>query len=207
MSMKLYGTLTSPYVRKARVLIMEKQLPVELVVEDPWEEGTPITGWNPLGKVPVLELGPGSYLFESTLVTHYLDRVAGKPLEPKDTAWYWQSQWWQALGNGIIDAVSHRLQETRRLPRLQSPDQMTREEHRVHRAVDAAEHAFNGGRYLVGKAFSMADLVLGVALQYTDFRYPHDWHGRAPRIAHWYAGITKRKSFKQTLPPGFGKNA
>ena len=63
--MKLYGSLTSPYVRKARVLIEEKSLPVELVVEDPWEEGTAIAGWNPLGKVPVLEVGPGSYLFDS----------------------------------------------------------------------------------------------------------------------------------------------
>ncbi len=205
--MKLYGSLTSPYVRKARILIEEKQLPVELVVEDPWEDGTPITGWNPLGKVPVLELGPGNYLFESVLVTHYLDHVDGKPLQPKDAAGYWQSQWWQALGNGIIDAVIQRVLELRRLPRTQWPEKITREEHRVHRAIDAAEHAFSGGRYLVGREFTMADLVLGVALQYMDFRYAHDWHGRAPKVARWYAGITKRKSFKATLPPGFGKNS
>ena len=37
-----------------------------------------------------------------------------------------------------------------------------------------------GGRYLVGKTFTMADIVVGVALQYTDFRYPHDWRERAP---------------------------
>ena len=205
--MKLYGSLSSPYVRKARVLIKEKKLPVELVVEDPWQEGTPITGWNPLGKVPVLELAPGSYLFDSSLVTHYLEHVDGKPLQPKDPAGYWQAQWWQALGNGIIDAVIERLLETRRMPRTQWPDKMTREEHRVHRAIDAAEHAFNGGRFLVGRTFTMADLVMGVALQYIDFRYPHDWHGRARKIARWHTGITKRRSFKETLPPGFNQKA
>jgi glutathione S-transferase len=45
--------------------------------------------------------------------------------------------------------------------------------------------------------------VLGVALQYTDFRYPHDWRGRHPALARWVAGITSRPSFEQTLPPGF----
>jgi glutathione S-transferase len=205
--MKLYGSLTSPYVRKARVLVHEKGLPVELVVEDPWKEGTAITGWNPLGKVPVLELGPGSYLFDSRLVTHYLDQLDGKPLEPKDAAGYWQSQWWQALGNGIIDAVAERVLETRRLPRTQWPDKMAREEQRVHRAIDAAEHAMRKGRFLVGREFTMADLVLGVALQYADFRYPHDWRSRAPKLARWHKGIAARASFKETLPPDAQKKA
>jgi glutathione S-transferase len=199
--MKLYGSLTSPYVRKARVLIEEKQLEVELIVTDPWAEGSPIAGWNPLGKVPVLELAPGSWLFDSALVTHYLEHVDGRPLQPKDAAGYWQGQWWQALGNGIIDAVAERLLETRRLPRTQWPEKMAREEQRVRRAIDAAEHAFAGGRFLAGKTFTMADLVLGVALQYTDFRYPHEWRARAPKVARWLEGIARRRSFKATLPP------
>ena len=199
--MKLYGSLTSPYVRKARVLIMEKKLAVELVTVDPWAEGTPITGWNPLGKVPVLEVGPGSYLFDSNLVTHYLDHIDGKSLEPKDAAGYWQTQWWQALGNGIIDAVVERLLETRRLPRTQWPQKMAREEQRVHRAIDAAEGAMRRGRFLVGASFTLADLVMGVALQYMDFRYPHEWRNRAPKLARWQKGIAARGSFKETLPP------
>jgi glutathione S-transferase len=204
--MKLYGSLTSPYVRKARVVIEEKQLPVELVVEDPWEEGNAIVGWNPLGKVPVLEVGPGNYLFDSTVVAHYLDRLEGRPLAPREDEAYWKAQWWQALGNGIIDAAVERVLETRRLPRTQWPDKIAREEHRVHRAIDAGEHECTGGRYLVGKTFTMADIVMGVALQYTDFRFPHDWKSRAPKLARWLTGIAKRKSLKKTLPPGYGKH-
>ena len=203
--MKLYGSLNSPYVRKARVLIMEKGLPVELVVEDPWEEGSPIAGRNPLGKVPVLEVATGNYLFDSALITHYLDQFDGEPLRPMDPAGYWQSQWWQALGNGIIDAVVERVLETRRLPRNQWPEKMAREEQRVRRAIDVAESARRRRRFLVGQAFTMVDLVMGVALQYTDFRYPHDWHRRAPKLASWHARVTHRKSFKETLPPGFGR--
>ena len=46
--MKLYGSLTSPYVRKARVLIHEKNMQVEMVIEDPHPEGSPIIEKNPL---------------------------------------------------------------------------------------------------------------------------------------------------------------
>jgi len=205
--MKLYGSPTSPYARKARVLIKEKKLPVEFVIEDPWPEDSPILAKNPLSKVPVLEVGPGSYLFESVFVTHYLDNLDGKPLQPRDAAAYWKSQWWQALGNGIIDAVIARILETRRPPEKQWPDKMAREEKRVHRAIDLAERTFRHGRFLVGNAFTMADLVMGVALQYVDFRYPHGWRATYPKLAKWHAGITARPSFEETLPPGFVKPA
>ena len=201
--MKLYGSPASPYARKARVLIKEKNLPCEFVVEDPWPADSPIPSRNPLGKVPVLEIESGSYLFESVQVVHYLDNVDGKSLTPKDAAGYWQAQWWQALGNGVIDAAVARVLESRRPPEKQMPEKMAREEARVHRAVSVGENAFKGGDFLVGGRFTLADLVLGVALQYTDFRYPHDWRSRAPKLAHWHAGITKRRSFEETLPPGF----
>ena len=50
---------------------------------------------------------------------------------------------------------------------------------------------------------TLADVVLGVAMQYIDFRYPHDWRGKRPALAKWAARITSRPSFAKTLPPGF----
>ena len=205
--MKLYGSATSPYVRKARVLIKEKSVPCEFVIEDPWPADSPIVARNPLSKVPVLEIGPDNYLFESALVVHYLDHVDGKPLTPKDKIGYWQAQWWQALGNGIIDAVIARVLETRRPPDKQMPEKLAREEGRVQRALALADRMFKDGQFLVGGKLTIADLVTGVALQYVDFRYAHDWRRRHPRLAKWHAGITSRKSFEETLPPGFVKPA
>ena len=112
--MKLYGSPTSPYVRKARVLILEKKVPCEWVTEDPWAEDSPIAQRNPLGKVPALEIEPNNYLFESVLIVHYLDHVDGKSLTPKDAGGYWQAQWWQALAQGILDAAVARVLESRR---------------------------------------------------------------------------------------------
>jgi glutathione S-transferase len=201
--MKLYGSPTSPYVRKARVLMSEKKLRVEFVNEDPWPEDSKIPSRNPLGKVPALEIEPDNYLFESVLVVHYLDHVDGKTLTPKDAAGYWQVQWWQALGNGILDAAVARVLESRRPEDKQMPEKIAREEARIHRASRVAESRFRGGEYLVGSRFTLADLVMGVAMQYVDFRYAHDWRDRCPKLSDWHAGITERKSFQETVPPGF----
>ncbi len=201
--MKLYGSTTSPYVRKARVLIKEKNLPCEFVVENPWSDDSPLIAKNPFSKVPTLEIGPGNFLFESVQVVHYLDHINGKPMMPKDPEGYWQAQWWQAVGNGIIDAGIARIMEIRRPEDKQMPEKIAREEGRIARALDLAEATLHGWEFLIGNRFSLADLVLGVGLQYTDFRFPHDWRSSHPRLAKWLAGITSRKSFEETLPPEF----
>ena len=175
------------------------------MVADPWAADTRLPAMNPMGKVPVLEIAPGNYLFESPLVVHYLDHLGGKPLPPKGAEDYWRAQWWQALGNGIIDAVIARILETRRPADRQMAAKMQREEARIARAVKTAGDAYEGGAYLVGKSFSLADLVMGVALQYVDIRYPHDWRGAQPVLAKWHAGITARESFMQTMPSGFAR--
>ena len=203
--MKLYGSPFSPYARKARVLIIEKNIQCEFVAEDPWTADTAIPAMNPLGKVPVLELAPGNYLFESPQVVHYLDHLDGKPLPPQDAADYWEAQRWQALGNGIIDAVIARILESRRPADKQMPEKMQREEARIARALKLAAEMYDGGEFLVGKKFSLADAVMGVALQYIDIRYPHDWRGRYPALAKWCARITARKSFMATMPDGFAR--
>jgi glutathione S-transferase len=185
------------------VLISEKKLPVEFVNEDPWLADSTISTRNPLGKVPALELEPNNYLFDSVLVVHYLDHVDGKTLTPKDAGGYWQAQWWQALGNGVIDAAVARVLESRRPEDKQMPEKLEREEARIRHALGTGESRFGGGTFLVGNRFTLADLILGVALQYVDFRYPHDWRANAPKLAKWHLGISQRKSFQETLPPGF----
>lgn len=201
--MKLYGSPASPYVRKARVLIHEKRLVCDFSPEDPWPANSLITTRNPFGKVPALEIEPGNYLFESVLVVHYLDQIDGKSLTPKDAAGYWQTQWWLALAQGVMDAAVARILETRRPPGKQMPEKIAREEGRIHRASALAEARFKGGKFLVGQRLSLADLMMGVALQYVDFRYPHEWRGKCEKVAAWHAGIVARKSFQDTLPPGF----
>ena len=73
--MKLIGSLTSPYVRKVRVVMAEKKLDYEFVLENVWAENTQIQVHNPLGKVPCLLMDDNGSLFDSRVIVEYLSLI------------------------------------------------------------------------------------------------------------------------------------
>ncbi len=200
--MKLYGSLTSPYVRKVRISLREKSIACDFVVSDPWDEASMVPKLNPLGKVPVLELDDGSTLFDSPVIIEYLDSLKGESLLPASGETRWQVLRWQALGDGILDAAVTRLLETRRPEELQSSATISYQESKVARALEFIDKTDKGKHYFMDDRFTLADLTIGVALEYVDFRYPHNWREQFPRIALRLAGLSTRPSFAETLPPG-----
>jgi len=205
--MKLYGSLTSPYVRKCRILVKEKGLACEFVVADAWAADSPVPALNPLGKVPVLEHHDGSSLFDSPVILEYLDSLKPPALLAPGGEERWQMLRIQALADGILDATVTRLLETRRPAAQQSAENIQRQEQKIARALAYADRLPRGEAYLLENRFTVADLCLGVALEYIDFRYPHDWRGRHPRLALWLAGIATRPAFAETVPPGMERAA
>jgi len=203
--MKLYGSLTSPYVRKIRVLLKEKGSACEFSVADAWAPDSPIPALNPLGKVPVLVLDKGEVIFDSPLIAEYLDSLGGEPLIPQAGEARWQVLRWHALGQGMLDAVVTRLLESRRAPDKQSSEVIARQESKIAAALKFAEARIKNETYLVSGRLSLADIVLGVALEYIDFRYAHDWRRQYPRLAKWLAAIGERPAFIETRPPGMEK--
>ncbi len=104
-----------------------------------------------------------------------------------------------------MDAVAIRLLESRRPAAQQSADNIRRQEEKIARAIGFTAQHLPKGPWLMSDRFTLADLFMGVALEYTDFRYPHDWRGRHPRLGGWLAGIGARPSFVDTRPPGMEK--
>lgn len=198
--MKLYASLTSPFARKIRVLLAEKSLPCEFVQADPNAPGSPVSGLNPLGKVPVLERDDGSVLFDSPLILEWLDRSSPPPLIPADGEDRWQVLLWQALADGLMDAVVTRMIELRRAPEHQSKTAVAHQEGKIAQALGwASERAGDG--YVRGASFGLADIALVCALDYMDFRYPHGWRAGLPQLASWHARQSQRPAFLSTLPP------
>ena len=203
--MKLYGHGTSPYVRKVRIALREKNIRFEWIQEAPSDPGNRIASLNPLGKVPVMETDDGQILFDSALLVEYIDTLSTERLIPSEGPERLQVLLWHTLGSGLVDVVVARLMEMRRPQQQQSRAMIARLEEKVARSLAWADKAEKGPVYLVGKRFGLADLGLGVALEYIDFRYPHDWRSKHPHLAQWLAGISTRGSFAETLPPGMEK--
>ncbi|MBO0763101.1 MAG: glutathione S-transferase C-terminal domain-containing protein [Hyphomicrobiaceae bacterium] len=91
----------------------------------------------------------------------------------------------------------------RRPEALRSREVEAREELRITRVLNSIEWSIGGGQWLSLDRLTLADVVLGVAMQYMDFRDPHDWRASRPALARWAAAMHGRASFAGTLPPGF----
>ena len=104
--MKLIGAVTSPYVRKVRIVMAEKKLDYEFVQEDVWSPATTIGQSNPLGKVPCLVMEGGEALFDSRVIVEYVDALSpvGKliPGTGRERA---EVKTWEALADGVLDAL------------------------------------------------------------------------------------------------------
>lgn len=201
--MQLYGTATSPYVRKVRVLLLEKGIACDFVAESPTDPAGNVASNNPLGKVPVLVLDDGRSLFDSIVILDYLDSLSGPPLCPLQGRERWDVMRWHALAQGMMDAAVARLMETRRPIEKQMAEVVTKQEIKIHAALRFAGEQLppNGQSFLVGNRFSLADLAMGVALGYLDLRFPPPWREPHRGLGHWFGPISERRSFIETLPP------
>jgi len=204
--MKLYGSLTSPYVRKVRIVLKEKGLAHDLVVEGPADAVGNVARLNPLRAIPVLERDDGEVLFDSLMICEYLDSLNDKPrLYPASGEARWQALRWQALGQGMLEATVARMVEGRKPAEKQDASVIAKHEARIAASLAFAATRVPSSGFLSGNTIGIADIALGTALGYLDLRYVHDWRGKYPKLANWFAPIGSRASFVETLAPDLKK--
>jgi glutathione S-transferase len=200
--MKLIGSITSPYVRKARIVLAEKKIDYEFVLDSPWAPTTQVPAYNPLGKVPVLVLDDGSTLYDSRVIVEYLD--TGTPnnrLIPSSGRERITVKRWQALGDGICDAASTALLESRRPDGEKSPSWIDRQHGKVVSGLGEAAADLGEQLWCQGNSFSLADIAIGCALGYVAFRFPDiDWRANHPNLGKLYDKLMLRPSFGDTVP-------
>ena len=200
--MKLIGSLTSPFVRKVRVVLAEKRIDYEMQVDVPWNEDTKVPEYNPLGKVPVLLLDDGTSLFDSRVIVEYLDNVTplGR-LIPDGNRERSLVKRWEALADGISEAAAAIVMETRRPAKLQSKDWIARQRGKVDSGLKAASIELGEKSWCSGEAYNLSDIAVGCALGYLNLRLPDmDWRTSCPNLDKLYAKLMQRVSFKDTVP-------
>ena len=203
--MKLIGSITSPYVRKVRIVMAEKKLDFEFVTEDVWAADTNISASNPLGKVPCLVMEAGEAIFDSRVIVEYVDTLSpvGKliPDRGRERA---EVKTWEALSDGLLDAaILARLEATwpgrKESERCQA--WIDRQLKKIDDSLIAMDRALAERSNCVGIQISLADIAVGVAVGYLDFRFPQiDWRGQHPNLGALYERLSQRQSFKDTLP-------
>lgn len=203
--MKLIGSLSSPYVRKVRVVMAEKKLDFEFVTEDVWAAQTTIAESNPLGKVPCLIMEGGEALFDSRVIVEYLETLSpvGKliPTMGRERA---EVKTWEALGDGVLDAsILARLEATwaGRTEAQRSQAWIDRQMGKVQASLKAMSGGLGDKPFCAGIYLSLADISVGVALGYLDFRFPHiNWRADHPNLQKLHDKLMLRPSFIDTRP-------
>lgn len=170
--MKLITSLTSPFGRKIRILLQEKNIPCEIIEDVPWNADTVTPEYNPLGKIPVLVRDDGSTLFDSRVIAQYLDGLSLPALIPAESEARIQALRWEALADGISDAAAAVFIERRRDTSLQSQDWIARQLGKVRAGLTEAERLSAGLQ--PGDRLSLAEIALVSALGYVDFRLKPD---------------------------------
>lgn len=190
--MKLFLSFTSPYARKARIVLREHDLQsqVEEVATDYRQRPRDLIAANPTGKIPAL-VTPFGNIFDSPVICEYLDSLGRESLFPNGSA-LWLDKTRVALGDALMDASVALLLEIRRDSYERSPAFIDRERSRIERCLAECEPGSTARP-------SMGDISIASALAYLDLRHPDlEWRRLAPQLNAWHAQLEERPSLAAT---------
>lgn len=218
MPIKVLGANVSPFVRKTRAFLAEKNVPYEIVQINP---AGPPEGWrkiSPLGKIPALD-HDGKIINDSSVICAYLERVFPEPaLYPKDPYDFARALWLEEfMDGGVVPfAGAQVFRPLALMPLLtQKPPDAA--------AIAAAEKVMSeniaplfayleeqlgGADYFVGNRLSIADIA--VASPFVNLRHAGlaPDAGKFPKLAAFVGRMHARPSFKACIDeekPVFGK--
>jgi glutathione S-transferase len=180
----------------------EKRIDCDFAIENVWAADTQVGLYNPLGKIPVLVLDDGMSLYDSRVITEYLDGITPVArLLPENGRDRVLVKRWEALGDGITDAGIAVFLERKRPDAQQSKEWIDRQLGKAEAGIAAAERELGDRDFCHGTSISLGDISLGCSLLWLEFRLPQlKWRESHPGLKAWIEKMEMRPSFVETVP-------
>ena len=200
--MKLLGSLTSPYTRKVRIVLVEKRIDCELELVDVNAPDNPVLARNPLSKIPTLVLDDGTSLFDSRVIVEFLDNASPiARLIPADKRARVAVRRWEALADGVLDAGLLVRYESLRPKKEQSAGWTAKQLGKMNRGIEVLAADLGNRNLCYGERYSLADIALGCCLGWVAFRLPSiDWRDQYPPLARHFDRLMTRPAFAESVP-------
>lgn len=199
--LQLISATPSPYARKVRIALAEKDMAFELLTEVPWDSNTSTPKFNPLEKLPVLIFEDGTSIYESSYILQYLElKYPQHPLLPPDIDGVLAARKFEVLCDGVCDAVVLTFFERMRSDAA-SPEWMARQRRKIEGGVKEMARLVGDNDWAVGHQFSLGDVAVGAAMGYLSLRFPEfAWRTLYPNLAALGDRLEARPSFKNSVP-------
>lgn len=198
--MQLLSSPASPFVRKCRVVLIETgqdDVVVRDVTSNPMGGDAALNAANPSGKIPALLRDDAPTLYDSRVITRFLDDRAKSNLYPEGRLWEVLSL--EANGDAIMEAAVGITYEKRLRPeKLWWPDWFDAQWAKIARSLDALE---SRSMPLLEGPLNAGQISIGCALGYLDLRHgDRDWRAGRDTLTKWEAGFAARSSMVATKP-------
>lgn len=198
--MKLISSPASPFARKVKIQLLEtgqEDVAVDEVMSTPTAPNPELTAANPMSKIPALIRPDGCTLYDSRVITRFLDARAGADMYPDSRIW--EVLTLEATGDAIMDAGVLMVYENRCRPEdMQFGGWMDAQWGKIEGALDALNTRWMS--HLAGP-LDMGQIAVGCALGYLDFRHDErGWRVGRDALDDWFAVFSQRESFVATKP-------
>jgi len=201
----LYHLWLSPFCRKVRIVLAEKKLEVEMLVEPVWEHRPQFLALNPAGKVPVLVEPDGAVLSDSMAITEFLEEVypeppliGGTPGERAEirrlVAWFDHKFNAEVTANLVGEKIMNRFLG------LGEPDSRAiRAGHaNIRTHLEYIAFLIQRRNWLAGNRMTLADIAAAAHLSCVDYLGDVPWE-KHEDAKNWYARVKSRPSFRSVL--------
>ncbi len=204
--LKIYGALLSPFVRKVRAVLAEKQVEYDLVPSNPFEKSPEFLKRSPLGRIPAFEDEHGRGLADSTVIAEYLEERFPTPaLFPQDVYDRARVRWFDEYADGGMGpSLTGRIF----FQRVISTKLMRRQPDETVIAAALAdlpnflaylERELGANDYLVANTFTLADISVACQLINLHLAGVDVDAANYPALARWLARLTSRPSLKALI--------
>jgi glutathione S-transferase len=193
-TLKLISHYLCPYVQRARIVLAEKSIPHDLEFIDLANKPAWFNRISPLGKVPVL-LTDGMPLFESAVITEYLDEVTPRSLHPSDSYDRARNRAWIEYASSTLDVIAG-FYNARDDAIFHEKAQTLRTRFRT------LESEFGQGPYFNGASFSMVDAAFAPLFRYFDVIEAFtdlEFFDNVPNVTRWRRELAMRPSVRTAV--------
>ena len=200
--LKLLSATPSPFARKVRVVLLEKNIPFELKTINPWNMNADIERFNPLGKIPVLITANNETIYDSKFIIEWIEHNYPDPaVFPIDAKTKFKAQQIQVIADGICEAVILLFFENMRPDPQQSKPWSERQIKKISNGLQALEQQISNDEFCVDNTFGIADISVVSAVDYLSLRFKtYEWRNKFTRISKFVARQSARQSFIETMP-------